>query len=80
MKFQECEKEIPREETQNKYGDAARNIEIGAIAKHYTFIRIQIQRYRNGDLREGEFVYKIKRKQIKDGHTVTGSCISEKRK
>ena len=33
-------KEIPKEETQNKYGDAARRIEIGAIGKHCTFIRV----------------------------------------
>ena len=33
-------KEIPREETQNKYGDAARRIEIEAIEKHGAFIRI----------------------------------------
>ena len=34
-------KEIPKEETQkNKYGDAARKIEIEAIRKHGTSIRI----------------------------------------
>ena len=33
-------KEIPKEETYNKYGDAARKIEIEAIEKHGTFIRV----------------------------------------
>ena len=33
-------KEIPKEETYNKYGGAARKIEIEAIEKHGTFIRV----------------------------------------
>ena len=33
-------KEIPKKETQRKYGDAARKNEIGAIGKHGTFTRM----------------------------------------
>ena len=32
--------EIPKEETYNKYGDVAREIEIGATAKHGDFARM----------------------------------------
>ena len=41
------------------------------------------QRFQKGESereRAGEFVYKIKRKQLKGGHIVTGACIDEKRK
>ena len=43
-------KEIPKEETYNKYGDAARKIEIEAIEKHGTFIRIPFGQIPTGDL------------------------------
>ena len=55
-------KEIPKEETRNKYGDAARKIEIEAIGKHGAFI----YEYFFSDIAEGEmvreceFVYKMK--------------------
>ena len=39
-------KEIPKEETYNKYGGAARKIEIGRSKKHGTFIRIPFGRIR----------------------------------
>ena len=80
MKFQECEREIPKEETQNKYGDAARKIEIETIEQHDNFIRIPFSAIPEWIYPREEFVYKVKRKQINDGHTVTGTCIGEKRK
>ena len=54
-------KEIPKEETYNKYGDAARKIEIEAIEKHGTFIRVPFEQIPSGEsLIEGRFVYTIK--------------------
>ena len=41
-------KEIPKEETKNKYGDASRRIEIAAIEKHGTCIRVPFQISRKG--------------------------------
>ena len=42
-------KEIPKEETRNKYGDAAREIEIDAIVKHGAFIRVPFSGIPEGD-------------------------------
>ena len=42
-------KEIPKEETYNKYGDAARKIEIEAIEKHGTFIRVPFEQIPSGN-------------------------------
>ena len=42
-------KGITKEETQNKYGDASRRIEIEAIGKHGTSIRIPISEIPEGD-------------------------------
>ena len=54
-------KEIPKEETYNKYGGAARKIEIEAIEKHGAFIRISPGQVPIGEsLIEGRFVYAIK--------------------
>ena len=54
-------KEIPKEETYNKYGDAARRIEIASIEKHGTFAQIPFEQIPNGvSLIEGGFVYAIK--------------------
>ena len=53
-------KDIPKEETQNRYGGAARKIEIEAIGKQGTFIRIPFSEIPEGEtLREGEFAYKM---------------------
>ena len=42
-------KVIPKEETYNKYGDAARKIEIDAIEKRGTFIRVPVSEMPDGD-------------------------------
>ena len=41
-------KEIPKEETQKQIWGASRKIEIGAIGKHGTFIRIQFSEIPEG--------------------------------
>ena len=61
-------KEIPKEQTQNKYMGAARKIEIDAVGKHGTFIRVPFSEIPDGEsLIEGRFVYKIKNKPIAAG-------------
>ena len=42
-------KEIPKAETYNKYGDAARKIEIEAIWKHLDFARPPFRKYRKAN-------------------------------
>ena len=55
-------KEIPKGETYNKYGDAARRIEIEAVGKHGAFTRFPFGRIPIGaSLIEGRFVYAIKK-------------------
>ena len=62
------EKEIPQEETQNTYGGDARKIEIEAIGKHGTFIRVPFSEIPDGEsLIAGRFVYTIKNKPIDAG-------------
>ena len=36
--------------------------------------------YQKGVIKEGEFVYEMVRKQTKQEHKVTGSCIDEDRR
>ena len=56
--------EIPKEETQNKYGEAARRIEIERVGKTESFTRIPFSEVPEGGIiREGEFVYEVVRKQ-----------------
>ena len=73
-------KEIPKEETYNKFGDAARKIEIGAIGKHGTFARIPFAEIPNGaSVIEGRFVYTIKINPF-GGCEKTGANLDENRK
>ena len=61
---------IPTEETQNKYGEAARGIEIGKIEKTENFTRIPFSEVPEGKIiREGEFAYEMVRKQTKKEET-----------
>ena len=43
-------KGIPKEETYNKYWDAARGVEIEAIGKHGTFARMPVSEIPDGVL------------------------------
>ena len=70
-------KAIRKEETQNKYGDDARKIDIGAIGEHGTFIRIPFSEIPEGSLIGGRFVYTIQKKTIAVGHKKTGEYIDE---
>ena len=76
-------KEIPKEETYNNYGDAARKIEIEieAIEKHGAFIRIPFCRIPiDESLIEGRFVYTIKNKPLSAGYEKTDAYLDENRK
>ena len=74
-------KEFPKEETYNKYGDAARKIEIGAIENTELLYESPFLEFRNGVTeREGRFVYAMGDKPIKAGHKRAGSYIDESRK
>ena len=59
-----AKKEIPKEETDNKYGDAAREIEIGNLGKLCDFKRILFKDIPNGGrIIESEFIYEMKKKK-----------------
>ena len=74
-------KETPKEETYNKYGDADRKIEIEAIEKHGTFVRIPFGQVPIGEsLIEGRFAYTIKNKPLSAGYGKTGAYLDENRK
>ena len=71
------DKEIPKEDTYNKYGDAAGEIEIGSIGKHGDFARMHFRKYRMGSVIE-RFVYAVENKPISAGYTETGEYVGEK--
>ena len=73
-------KEIPKEETYNKYGDSARKIEIGAIGKRGTFIRIPFQKFRGRSAERRAIFVQNENKQIADCRKITGACVDEHRK
>ena len=67
--------EIPKEETYNKYGGAAQQIEIEEIEKHGDFIRIPFGQIPiGGSLIEGIFVYTVKNKPLSAGYG--NRCLS----
>ena len=69
------EKEIPKEETYSA------KIEIEAIEKHGTFVRIPFGQIPIGEsLIEGIFVYAIKNKPLSAGYGKTGAYLDEKQK
>ena len=73
-------KESPKEEAYNKYGDADRKIEIGAIENTELLYEFPFLEFRKGLLRVGRFVYAMKNKPITTGRKRTGSYIDESRK
>ena len=60
-------KEIQKEETRNKYGGAARKVEIGAVGKHGAFRGIPFSGIPEGSLVEGRFVYTVGNRPISAG-------------
>ena len=74
-------KEIPKEETQNKYGHAARKIEIVAVGKHGTFIRVSFVEIPDGaSLIEGGICIRNQNNPIAAGRAESGAYMDEKRK
>ena len=73
--------EIPKEETQYRYGGAARKIEIASIGKHGTFIRIPFSEIPEAEsVISGRFSYTMKNKPISAGRKKTGAFFDENRK
>ena len=73
-------KETQKEETQNKYGDAARKLKLNQLRNMVRSYEYHFQRFRKGSLIGGRFVYTIKNKQIAAGHKKTGAYLDENRK
>ena len=73
-------KEIPKDETPNKCGDAARKIEIEAIGNMGLSYGYHFRNSSRGSLIEGRFVYIMKNKPIATGHKRTVAYIDENRK
>ena len=74
-------KEIPKAETYNKYGDAARKVEIEATGKHGAFKRSPCSGIPEGEsLIAGRFVYTMGNKPIAAGRKKTGAEVGENRK
>ena len=66
------------EDTYNKYGDDAGKVEIGAPAKHGTFVRAGISEMPPcGSVIEGRFVYAQKTKPLTSGYAKTGTCVGD---
>ena len=73
--------EIPKGETYNKYGDAARKIEIDATGDSGTFIRVPFSEIPDAEsLVEWRFVYTMGNKSLSPGHKKTGEYVGENRK
>ena len=68
-------KEMPGEETDNKYGDSAREIEIGNLGKLCGFKRILFNEIPNGGIIESEFIYEMKKKKKKSVQGIAETCI-----
>ena len=74
-------KGIPKEETYNYYGDAPRRVEIAALGDHGPFSRVSSKDVPKAEVCiNGRFVYTIKRKQSKAGHTRTNAYIDSQRR
>ena len=74
-------KEIPKEETFNKYGRAARRIEIAAFNEYGAIEEINESEMEKGHkLLRGRFVYTIKEKELKVGEPKTGAHVSDTRR
>ena len=73
-------KEIPKEETQNKYGDASRKLKLAQLGNMVRLYEYHFQRFRKGSLIEGRFAYTVKNKQIAAGHKKTGAYLDGDRK
>ena len=58
--MQGARKEIPKEETYNKYGDSAGKVEIDAIGEHGAFTRPFFGNPGWGSVIEGRFAYATK--------------------
>ena len=66
---------IQKEETYNKYGGAARRIEIEAIGEHGTFVRTLATEIPEGEVViDGRFVYTTKHRPVKSGYA-KNRCI-----
>ena len=74
-------KEIPKGETSNCYGGAARQEAIKALEGHGPFIRLVRKDVPKDEVCiNGRFVYAIKNKPLKDGHAETDAYIDSPRR
>ena len=72
-------KEIQKDGTYRKYGDAPGEIEIGAIGKRGALARIPFSVISEGEsLIVGRFAYAAGNKPISAGHTKTWEYVEEK--
>ena len=79
--FPKMRKEIPKEETFNKYGRAARQIEIAAFNEYGAIEEINESEMAQGHkLLRGRFVYTIKEKELKPGETKSDAHVSDTRR
>ena len=74
-------KEIPKGETYNKYGEAARKLKLKrsknmALLFEFHLVKSPI----GGSLIEGGLVYAIKNKSLSAGYAKTGAYLDENRK
>ena len=72
--------EMPKGETYDYSGDAARQVEIKALEAHGTFIRVLSNDFpRGGVCIDGRSAYTIKHKPLEAGHKRTESYIDGRR-